>query len=144
MQVCSHSTPNCKSCCILWGWTGCKKQRVSATESDTQVDTSCQRTRDSIVSWLFHQGCWAACITGGGGGGFRLVVYCYPMLRFLPWLHWRDLGSSDFMRLKLQSASLLAHVFIYPELFLVCVHRQHTPKYLVFEMQALKMIKVSC
>lgn len=53
-------------------------------------------------------------------------------------------GTSDSTRLKLQSGRLWARAFVSPELFLVCVHRQHTPKCLVFEMQALRMIKVSC
>ena len=119
MQVCSHCTPNCKSCCILQlgvqcrGWIGRKKQWVSATWSEPQA-----------ASRLSHSGWWAACAAGRRGWEevrFRLVIYWYSVLRFLPRLHWRDLGGSDFTRLKLQSDSLLAQCVYLPRtIFGVC------------------------
>ena len=74
---------------------------------------------------------------------FTLVIYWYPVLRFC-------LGCTEGIQEAVTSCDSRCNqpaswhnVFIYPEVFLVCVHRQHTLKYLVFEMQALKMIKVS-
>ena len=102
------------------GWSGCRKQRVSATRSDPQADISCQRPRDR-ASQLSHRGSWAACIAGWGQGTVHISYLLISCVKVLPRLHWRDPRGRGFTRLTLQSASFLVQCVYLPRtIFGVC------------------------
>ena len=141
-QVCSHCTPDCKSCCILGGEVGAGSRGFQPQGPTLRQTYPVKGLGTEHLSFP-TVGRELPASLAGASGQFTLVIYWYPVLRFC-------LGCTEGIQEAVashdshcnQPASWL-NVFIHPELFLVCVHRQHTLKYLVFEMQALKMIKVS-